>query len=66
MSINPSILAKAKTESKIHRCYIRLQGVDCSCKDSYACATCGWNYEVEKKRKEKLVPDIFKEVRDAS
>jgi len=52
MSININL--KGKSESKIHRCFIRPKGVDCSCKDISACIKCGWNYEVEARRKEKL------------
>ena len=57
--------AIANPESKWHRCYIRPQGVTCD-SDAYACKTCGWNYEIEKKRKEKLGVDIDEEAKDAS
>lgn len=64
MSININL--KPKTAARIHRCYIRPQGVDCDCKDAYACEKCGWNYDIEKKRKDKLGVNKSLEVRNAS
>ena len=47
-------------DSKLHRCFIRPHGVNCAC-DIFDCSRCGWNYEVEQKRKEKI-----REARNAS
>ena len=39
--------------SKIHKCYHRPKGVQCDKEREY-CIGCGWNPEIEAKRKEKL------------
>lgn len=39
--------------SKMHKCYFRPKGVHCDKEKEY-CTGCGWNPEIEARRKEKL------------